>query len=123
MSPDAICVVDDDPSVLKSLERLLTLHGFEVRAFAEPAAFLLAVTQAAPRVVILDMAMPRMNGLEVQVLLRKWSPETRVVFVSGQGDDATRSAALNNGAVDFLGKPIDADRLVGAVRRALSVAS
>jgi len=120
MSPDAICVVDDDPSVLKAVERLLSAEGFEVRAFGDPTAFLTAVARARPRVAILDMAMPRMNGLEVQSVLRKWSPETRVVFVSGQSDAATRSAALKNGAIDFLDKPVDPDRLLGAVRRALN---
>jgi FixJ family two-component response regulator len=123
MAPHAICVVDDDPSVLKAVERLLKSEGFEVTAFGDPTAFLIAVAQACCRVVILDVAMPRMSGLEVQAALRESSPETQVVFVSGQSDDATRSAALNNGAVDFLGKPVDADRLLGAVRRALSAGS
>jgi FixJ family two-component response regulator len=123
MSPQAICVVDDDPSVLKAVERLLKAEGFEVKAFGDPVAFLTAVAKARPRVAILDVAMPRMNGLEVQAALRESSPETRVVFVSGQSDDVTRSAALENGAIDFLGKPVDADRLLGALRRALSAAS
>jgi FixJ family two-component response regulator len=118
-----VSLLDDDPSVLKAVERLLKAEGFEVKAFGDPVAFLTAVAKARPRVAILDVAMPRMNGLEVQAALRESSPETRVVFVSGQSDDVTRSAALENGAVDFLGKPVDADRLLGALRRALSAAS
>lgn len=123
LSEAAVCVVDDDPSVLKSVQRLFQAEGVDVEKFSEPAAFLAAVAQSPCRVVILDVAMPQMNGLEVQAILRRTAPETRVVFLSGQGDDSIRETALKNGAIAFLDKPCDDSQLIEVVRRALNGAN
>jgi len=109
--------------VLKSVHRLLKAAGIDAEQFSEPAAFLTAAAQAPCRVAILDVAMPHMNGLEVQAILRRTAPETRVVFLSGQGDPSIREAALKNGAVDFLIKPCDNRQLIAVVRRALNGAA
>ena len=116
----AVCVVDDDQSVLTAVGRLLRAEGFEVAKFGDPTVFLTAIEQSSPRVALLDVAMPVMSGLEVQAILRQKSPETRVVFCSGQSDAAIREAALRNGAIDFLEKPFDDEELVMTVRRALN---
>jgi CheY-like chemotaxis protein len=123
LSKTGVCVLDDDPSVLKSVQRLLKAEGFDAEKFSEPAAFLAAAAQSPCRVAILDVAMPQMNGLEVQAILRKTAPETRVVFLSGQGDASIRETALKNGAVDFLDKPCDDEELVAVVRKALNGAT
>jgi FixJ family two-component response regulator len=119
----AICVVDDDLSVLKAVQRLLNAEGFEAAKFSEPAAFLMAAAQAPCRVAILDVSMPQMNGLEVQAILRRTAPETRVIFISALADASVRKTALENGAIEFLGKPFDDEKLVKAVRRALNGAA
>lgn len=123
LSNAAVCVLDDDPSALKSVGRRLRAEGFDVATFSEPAAFLAAVAQSPCRVAILDVAMPQMNGLEVQAILRRTSPETRVVFLSGQTGASVRDTALKNGAVDFLSKLGDDGQLVEIVRQALNGAS
>jgi FixJ family two-component response regulator len=115
----SICVVDDDLSMLKAVERLLHSEGFKVEKFSHPAAFLAAIGQAACRVAILDVWMPEMNGLEVQTTLRQDSPETRIIFISGRDDPSVRQAALDAGALGFLIKPFDDESLLQLVRQAV----
>src|SRR3954465_3477855 len=70
-----VCLLDDDPSTLKPLGRLLSCEGFHVEKFNHPAAFLSAIAEAACRVAVLDVWMPDMNGLEGQEALRQESPD------------------------------------------------
>ena len=113
-----ICVLDDDPSMLRAIERLLKSAGFAVQKFSEPAAFLAAVERNRSRLVILDVWMPDMNGLEVQAALRQSSPETRIIFISGRDDPSVRQAALEAGAFAFLAKPFDHKVLLDFVHKA-----
>jgi FixJ family two-component response regulator len=123
LSSTAICVVDDDLSFLRAVGRLLKAAGWEAAKFNEPAAFLAAVAESGCKVAILDVAMPVMNGLQVQAMLRRISPKTRVIFLSGQGDDSTREAARKNGAVAFLDKVCDDGELIAVVQKALNGAA
>jgi FixJ family two-component response regulator len=116
----SICVLDDDLSMLKALDRLLKSEGFSVEKFSEPAAFLASIGQASCRLAILDVWMPDMNGLEVQEALLKDSPETRIIFISGRDDLSVRETALNAGAFGFLSKPFDDEALLQLVRKALA---
>lgn len=106
--------------MLKALERLLKSDGFNVERFHEPAAFLAAVGKAPCRVAILDVWMPDMNGLEVQAALRKDSPETRIIFISGRDDPSVRQTALEAGAFGFLSKPFDDEAFLQLVRKAVT---
>jgi FixJ family two-component response regulator len=115
----SVCLLDDDLSMLKALERLLKSDGFNVERFHEPAAFLSAVGKSPCRVAILDVWMPDMNGLEVQSVLRKSSPETRIIFISGRDDPAVRQTALEAGAFGFLSKPFDDEAFLQLVRQAV----
>jgi two-component system C4-dicarboxylate transport response regulator DctD len=116
----SVCLLDDDLSMLKALDRLLTSDGFNVERFSEPAAFLAAVGKNSCRVAILDVWMPDMNGLEVQSVLRKDSPETRIIFISGRDDPSVRQTALEAGAFGFLSKPFDDEVFLQLVRKALA---
>jgi FixJ family two-component response regulator len=116
----AICLLDDDLSILKALNRLLRSEGFNVEKFSEPAAFLSTIGQAPCRVAILDVWMPDMNGLEVQSVLRKESPETRIIFISGRDDPSVRQTALEAGAFGFLSKPFDDEVFLQLVRKAIA---
>jgi FixJ family two-component response regulator len=116
----SICLLDDDLSMLKALERLLKSDGLNVERFNEPAAFLSAVGRCPCRVAILDVWMPDMNGLEVQTVLRKDSPETRIIFISGRDDPSVRQTALEAGAFGFLSKPFDDEVLLQLVRKAIA---
>jgi FixJ family two-component response regulator len=116
----SVCLLDDDLSMLKALDRLLKSDGFNVDKFSEPAAFLSTIGKSACRVVILDVWMPDMNGLEVQAALRKDSPATRIIFMSGRDDPSVRQTALEAGAFGFLSKPFDDEALLQLVRKAVA---
>ena len=116
----SVCLLDDDLSMLKALDRLLKSDGFNVETFSEPAAFLAAMAITASPVAILDVWMPDMNGLEVQAVLRKDSPETRIIFISGRDDPSVRQTALEAGAFGFLSKPFDDEILLQLVRKAVT---
>ena len=116
----SVCLVDDDVSMLKALDRLLTSEGFNVEKFSDPEAFLASIGQVPCRVLVLDVWMPDMNGLEVQSVLRKDSPETRIIFISGRDDPSVRQTALDAGAFGFLTKPFDDETLVHLVHKAIS---
>ena len=89
--------------------------------FSESSAFLAAVGKSPCRVAILDVWMPDMNGLEVQAALRKQSPETRIIFISGRDDPSVRQTALEAGASGFLSKPFDDEAFLRLVRTAVTV--
>jgi FixJ family two-component response regulator len=117
----SIYVLDDDASMLKALDRLFKAAGFKMEKFNNPAAFLSAVERHGCSVAILDIWMPEMNGLEVQSVLRKDSPETRIIFITGRDDPSVRQAALDAGAFGFLSKPFDDETLLELVQRAAAV--
>jgi FixJ family two-component response regulator len=115
----SVCLLDDDLSMLKALDRLLKSEGLEVEKFSQPAAFLSHIGEAPCRVAILDVWMPDMNGLEVQAVLRKDFPGTRIIFISGRDDPSLRQTALGAGAFGFLSKPFDDEVFLGLVRSAV----
>jgi FixJ family two-component response regulator len=116
----SICVLDDDRSMLKAVERLLKSEKFKVEKFSEPAAFLASVGKTPCRVVILDVWMPEMNGLDVQALLRKSAPGTRIIFISGRDDPSVRQAALEAGAFAYLAKPFEGKQFLQCVHEAVA---
>lgn len=115
---EPIWVLDDDASMLKALGRLLSSAGFAVEKFSHPEAFLSKLEHSRCRVAILDMWMPDMNGLEVQTCLRRDSPETRIIFISGRDDPSVRQTALDMGAFGFLAKPFEDEVLVQLIHQA-----
>jgi FixJ family two-component response regulator len=117
---DVICLLDDDPSVLKAVGRLLSSAGWQAQQFSDPEKFLeYAKIHRAP-VALIDVWMPLMNGLEVQSRLREISPSTRVIVFTGKDDPLVRCTALNAGASAFLTKPFDDEELLTAIRLALA---
>lgn len=117
--PDVICLLDDDPSVLKAVGRLLSSAGWQAKEFSDPEEFLVYAKVHRTPVAVIDVWMPLMNGLEVQSRLRDLSPSTRVIIFTGKDDPRIRCAALNAGASAFLMKPFDNEELLTAVRLAL----
>ena len=115
-----VCLVDDDPAVLKAIARLLASDGFCVRAFNEPRSFLAHVETNTVPLVVLDVWMEQMTGLEVQAELYALSPRTRVIIMTGREDDASKVAATKWGAVAFFIKPFDDNQFLSAVRGALA---
>jgi len=115
---DGIWLLDDDVSMLKALGRLMNSAGLIVEKFSHPGAFLARLEHSPCRVAILDVWMPDMNGLEVQACLRRDSPETRIIFISGRDDPLVRHTALDAGALAFLTKPFDDESILQLIRMA-----
>ena len=116
----AICLLDDDESVLKATGRLLRSAGWDVKAFTDPCAFLQYARAYSPKVVVIDIWMPVMNGLEVQSQLREISPTTRVIVLTSKDDPSVRSKAIEGGAAGFFLKPVDDDEFLAGIELAAS---
>jgi FixJ family two-component response regulator len=116
---DVVCLVDDDPSVRKSVSRLLESDGFSVRAFSEPKDFLDHVTTNSVPLAVLDIWMEGMTGMELLAHLCAKSPRTRVIFITGHEDAAAAATVTQAGAFAFFIKPFDDDQFLSAVHRAL----
>jgi len=114
-----ICVVDDDPSVQRVLERTLTSAGWRVQMYASGPAFLDAFDPDRPGCLILDLRMPRMNGLTVQEKLMTMGSTLPIIFLTAFGDIPTAVQAIQAGAVDFLEKPFSNQQLLRLVEQAL----
>jgi FixJ family two-component response regulator len=115
-----VYVVDDDPDVLKAIERLLGSSGLTVAAFPSPKLFLERFDRNAPGCIVLDLALPGLSGLELQRALEAQGSLLPIVFLTGRGDIATSVQAMKDGAADFLTKPVDDDALIRAVLDALT---
>ncbi len=115
-----VIVVDDDPSVRRALNRLLSTHGFRVRTYGSARSFL-DQRASAPAVgcMVLDVAMPGKSGLELQAELRQSGIQLPVVFITGHGTVPMGVQAMKHGAVDFLQKPFDSRALLDIVRNAV----
>jgi FixJ family two-component response regulator len=114
----AVCVLDDDPSVLKATGRLISFSGWRVESFTDPIAFLHYAQRHRPPVAVIDIWMPVMSGLQVQARLRNLSPTTRVIVVTGKDDPMVRSTAINAGASGFFLKPIGHEEFLAGIRSA-----
>lgn len=120
-SAPTVFLVDDDASVRKALGRLLRSAGYVVRTFGSAEAFLEADrTVQGSACVLLDVRMPGLHGQAVHQLIRASDPTLPVVFVTGHGDITMGVEAMKAGAVDFLPKPVSADRLFAVVEQALA---
>ena len=115
-----VCLLDDDPSVLKGLGRLFSSADLDAKTFDDPGEFLRYAQTHRPTVALIDVCMPIMSGLEVQSRLAKISPSTRVIIFTGKDDPLVRSTALNGGASAYLTKPFDDEELLTAIRLALT---
>jgi two-component system response regulator FixJ len=120
MNGSAICILDDDSSVLKSTGRLLTSAGWPVQPFQDPHSFLNYAEIHRPRLAVLDVAMPLMHGLEVQKRLREISPATRVVVLTANDDPVIRSSAIDAGAAAFFVKPVEDEEFLSGIDSALN---
>lgn len=118
-SMPVIYVVDDDPSVLKSLERLLRSPEYEVRTFQSALEFLHFQHPDAPGCLILDVEMPDLNGLELQEQLANRGISLPIIFITGHGTVPMSVRAMKAGADDFLQKPFNSADLLSAVSRSI----
>ena len=118
-----VFLLDDEPGMLKALTRLLEAEGFTVRAFTSAKAFLESYHPEALSCLVLDVAMPELNGLELQQHLSRAGILLPIVFLTGRGDIPISVQAIKAGALDFLTKPVKDVDLLRAVRAALQRAA
>jgi DNA-binding NtrC family response regulator len=119
MKNHRILVVDDEPASRSGLQELLTFWGYEAAAAADGQEALELASSSTPDLVIADLVMPGIDGLELLSRLRRDVPTTAVVFLTGQGSIETAVQAIKDGAYDYLTKPVDPTRLQLLLDRAL----
>jgi FixJ family two-component response regulator len=117
-----VFVVDDDPSVRKSLTRVVRSAGYTVEAFASARDFMARGPCEGPCCVVLDVRMPGLTGLDLQEALVGAGRAMPVVFITGHGNISMSVKAMKAGAVDFLTKPFDVASLLAAIERAVAKA-
>lgn len=119
MKSETIGLLDDDSGILRSLDRLLRGRGYQVRQFSSPQEFLGSHGEADLDCLILDLAMPGVDGLELQARLKQSGSSLPIIFLTGEGDIPSTVKAMKAGAVNFLTKPADIKELMNALRLAL----
>ena len=118
--PEAVvAIVDDDPSVRRSLERLIRSVGWKAEPFASAQEFLASSRAEALSCLVLDLQMPGLSGLDLQKRLAEVGLEIPIVFLTGHGDIPASVQAMKAGAVEFLTKPFDEQDLFRAIREAI----
>ncbi|MBV8585288.1 MAG: response regulator [Verrucomicrobia bacterium] len=117
--PELICVLDDDSSVLQSIEQLLDSDGLQAVSFDRADDLLAYVGKHVVLLAVLDVWMPEAGGLEVQAQLNEVSPRTKVIVMTGRETPAMRTAAIEGGAFAFVIKPFDDEEFLSLIRKAL----
>ena len=118
-----VAVVDDDPSMLKGLERLLNAHGFGTEVYTSAEAFLDRPDQSKVDCLVLDVNLGGMSGIELMRVLRASGSVLPIVFLTGLDDEARRATALSAGCVAYLNKPFATNLLIEAIRKAAGKAT
>lgn len=116
-----VCLLDDDLSVLKSMHYLLASEGIKVRTFSKAEDFLVHAGSHQVSVLVTDIWMDGVTGLEVLARLCAISPSTRVIVITAREDLAARATAMAIGPVAFFMKPFDDEKFIAAVRNALNM--
>jgi FixJ family two-component response regulator len=114
-----VFVVDDDPSIRRSTERLLRSVGFSVHSFGSAREFLTRPRPEGPACLLLDLRLPGLSGLDLQAQLKQSGIDIPIIFITGHGDIPTTVEAMKAGAVEFLTKPFRKHDLLDAIRAAI----
>ena len=122
-SPATVLVVDDDPSVLRSLKRLVSASGFHVKTYGKPSELLASETPKKNACLLVDIDLPEMNGIEMCEVLKRSGRGLPTILITGRTDARTRALAARADAVAVLYKPFDEEPLLDAIGRALALSS
>jgi len=118
-----VCLIDDDPSVLRSMRNLLIADGLKVRPFNKPEEFLAYAANNPVAVVITDIWMEGVTGLEILARMCALKPRPQVIVITGREDLAARATAMAIGPIAFFTKPFNDEKFTRAVRGALAQAA
>jgi FixJ family two-component response regulator len=113
-------IVDDDPSFLAAISRLLRVSGFTVETFSTASDFLTQRDSEGSGCVLADLEMPRMSGFDLQLALAQTNNPLPIVFLTGHGDIPSTVRAMQRGAEDFLEKRAPKEKVLDAVKRSLA---
>jgi FixJ family two-component response regulator len=119
MIKPTVFVIDDDPSLLKGLARLLRSLGFDAETFASAELFLGRDHYDGVGCIVLDVRMPGLSGMDLQEELSRADYSMPIIFITGHGNIPMSVQAMKRGAVDFLTKPFDDEELLEAVKKAI----
>jgi DNA-binding response OmpR family regulator len=115
-----ILVVDDDADIVRIACAMLAGRGWEVRTAASGEEALAEVRRDPPDLILLDIMMPRMNGLEVLRQVRRIAPAASIVMITAFGDVETYLDAMDLGACEYVNKPFEHEELISTITRCLS---
>jgi two-component system KDP operon response regulator KdpE len=115
----AILLVDDEPTILRALQVTLESQGYRVSGVTTGEQAVTTTAATPPDLILLDLGLPGMDGVETLRRIRLFAPTLPVVVVSAHGDDATKVRALDLGADDYVAKPFSVPELLARVRTAL----
>jgi DNA-binding response OmpR family regulator len=118
-----ILVVDDEPNIREVVELYLQREGFEVETTADGAAALAAIERKAPDLIVLDLMLPVLGGLQLTRALRESKYDVPIIMLTAKGDEADKIAGLELGADDYVTKPFSPKELVARVKTVLRRAS
>ncbi len=113
-----LLLVDDEEEFVKTLSERIRIRGLDADVAFNGEAALAMLTDSAPDVMVLDLKMPGMEGLEVLRRVKKRCPELPVLILTGHGSERDEAEARRMGAFDYLQKPVDIDTLIERVRQA-----
>lgn len=116
---DSVMVVDDEGSIRSAVEQWLSLSGFQVQLFSRADECLAKLPEHFPGVILSDVRMPGLSGLELLAEVQRRDPDLPVILLTGHGDVPMAVEAMRDGAYDFLEKPFSPEALLGSLRRAL----
>lgn len=118
MRQQVVAIVEDDPSMLRSIERLLKAHKFQIAAFTSAEAFLDGAASSAIKCLVLDIDLPGMSGIELRCRLTASGSEVPVIFISAIDNETVRDMAIQSGCLAFLSKPFLGSALIAAINEA-----
>jgi FixJ family two-component response regulator len=116
--PRVIAIVDDDPSVLRALARLLGTRSFTTRTFQSAPRFLASLGEDRPDCLIADLQMPEMNGLELQQNLKRQGIHIPTIIITAHDEAGMRERCQSAGAIAYLAKPVQDTALFAAIATA-----
>ena len=115
-----IYLIEDDPAVCDALVIFLEVHGYSVDAFESSEAFLADASETNHGVLILDIRLPGISGIELPAELRKRRIDIPIIYITGHGDEEIRDSVRKEGVIEFLNKPIDHDVLLKCIESSLA---
>lgn len=121
--PQSILVIDDEQAIRKALKEILSFEGFTVDEAADGSDGLKKIKEGAHDLILCDIKMPKIDGLEVLAAAREAKPDTPFILISGHGNIETAVEAVKNGAFDYISKPPDLNRLLITIRNAMDKGS